>query len=221
MNHMLRKSTLALLVLVVAAVGGVILAGCAVSAPPTPKPAETPKTATDTSPAAPTPVAAATEPPKATETEPSAAKGAEPAKSAPDSKAGAAAKNSDDRRLYLETIGALTASHCYQTYLNIGLIADGKTKGNYSERDAYKVLDSVLSLLDTVDRKLAQLAKSDLEKDDRNSLEQMRKLSALLRQQGKSLQVYWDTGREDDAAKYEDIRKDSWAVISKLLGIRG
>ena len=121
----------------------------------------------------------------------------------------------------METIGALTASHCYQTYLNIGLIADGKSKGNYSDKDAYKVLDSVLSLLDTVDRKLGQLAKADLEKDDRNSLEQMRKLSALLRQQGKVLQAYWDTGREDDAAKYEDIRKDSWAVISKLLGIRG
>ena len=104
---------------------------------------------------------------------------------------------------------------------NIGLIADGKSKGNYSEKDAFKVLDSVLSLLDTVDRKLGQLAKADLEKEDRNSLEQMRKLSALLRQQGKVLQTYWDSGREDDAAKYEDIRKDSWAVISKLLGIRG
>src|SRR5262245_11360183 len=115
MNHMQRKSTLALLVLVVAAVGGMILVGCAVSAPPTPKPADAPKPATDASPAAPAPVAAATEPPKATETEPAAAKGAEPAKSAPDPKAGTAPKNSDDRRLYLETIGALTASHCYQT----------------------------------------------------------------------------------------------------------
>jgi hypothetical protein len=213
------------LVLVAVIAGGVLLVGCAVSAPPAPKPTETPKTAGDANPAAPDP-----EPPKPAVAEPPAAKESEPAKPAPDVKpakpapdvkADAAPKGSDDRRIYLETIGTLTASHCYQTYLNIGLIADGKSKGNYSEKDAYKVLDSVLSLLDTVDRKLGQLAKLDLEKEDRTSLEQMRKLSALLRQQGKVLQTYWESGRDDDAAKYEDVRKDSWAVIGKLLGIGG
>jgi len=132
---------------------------------------------------------------------------------------GEAAKGIEERRQLLETLGALTSAHCYQTYLNIGLIADGKAKGTYTEKDAYKVLDSVLALLNSVDRKLAALDKIDLDKEDRASLEQMRLLSSLLRKQGKELQTYWDTGRDEDAAQYESVRKDSWATLSKLIGI--
>jgi hypothetical protein len=124
-----------------------------------------------------------------------------------------------DRRVLLETVGALTASHCYQTYLNIGMVADAKAKGTYSEKDAYRILESVLSLLDTVDRKLVDLTKLELDAKDRDTLEQMRKLSKLLRDQGKALQSSWNSGRTEDLAKYDEVRKDSWAAISKLLGL--
>jgi hypothetical protein len=132
---------------------------------------------------------------------------------------GEAVKGAEEHRQLLEILGALTSAHCYQTYLNIGLIADGKAKGTYSEKDAYKVLDSVLALLSSVDRKLAALDKIDLDKEDRASLEQMRMVSALLRKQGKELQTFWDTGRDEDAVQYESVRKDSWAALSKLMGI--
>ncbi len=134
-------------------------------------------------------------------------------------KTGASPKTAEERRQLLETVGVLTSAHCYQTYFNIGLIADGKANGTYTDKDAYKLLDSVLSLLDSVDRKLAALSKIDLDKEDRESLEQMRDLSALLRQQGKGLEAFWDSGKDEDAAKYESIRKDSWAAISRLTGI--
>jgi hypothetical protein len=148
--------------------------------------------------------------------QPPAAKAADTGKPAEPSRPAEPAK---DRRVLLEIIGTLTASHCYQTYLNIGMVADGKAKGVYSEKDAYRVLESVVSLLDTVDRKLSELSKVDLETNDRDTLEQMRKLSLLLRDQGKALQAAWDTGRPEDATKYENVRKDSWAAIGKLLGL--
>jgi hypothetical protein len=148
--------------------------------------------------------------------QPPAAKVADTGKPA---EANRSSEPSKDRRVLLEIIGTLTASHCYQTYLNIGLVADGKLKGVYSEKDAYRVLESVVSLLDTVDRKLGDLSKVDLEANDRDTLEQMRKLSRLLRDQGKALETAWDTGREEDTAKYENMRKDSWAAIGKLLGL--
>jgi hypothetical protein len=134
-------------------------------------------------------------------------------------KTGDASNTAQERRQLLETVGALTTAHCYQTYLNLGLLADGKAKGTYSDKDAYKVLDSVLSLLNSLDRKLAALAKFDLDKQDRQSLELMRDLAALLRQQGKELEIFWDSGKDEDAAKYESSRKDSWAAIGKLTGI--
>jgi hypothetical protein len=134
-------------------------------------------------------------------------------------KVGESSTNAAERRQLLETIGVLTAAHCYQSYFNIGLIADGKARGTYTEKDASKLLNTVLSLLDSVDRRLTVLSKIDLEKADRDSLERMRDLSDLLHQQGRALEIFWDSGKDDDAAKYEDVRKDAWAAISKLMGI--
>jgi len=144
---------------------------------------------------------------------------AEPAKPAAAVNQAGATKDATDRRQLLEILGTLAASHCYQTYLNIGLIADGKAKGTYSEKDAYKLLDSVLALVSSTERKLAALDRIDLDKEDRASLEQMRTLSILLRKQAKELQTFWDTGKEEDAARYENVRKDSWAALSRLTGV--
>ena len=129
------------------------------------------------------------------------------------------ASPAQDRRQLLEAVGALTAANCYQTYLNIGLIADGKAKGTYAAQDASKVLSSVWVLLDSIDRSLAAISEFDLDKQDRERLEQMRDLSALLRLQGQELQAYWDSGNEEDRATYDNTRKDSWAAIAKLTGI--
>jgi hypothetical protein len=157
--------------------------------------------------------------PQAPEAGDTPAKAGETPNSAAAGKTGENAKTAEERRQLLETVGALTTAHCYQTYLNIGLIADGKAKGTYTDKDAYKVLDSVLALLNSVDRKLATLGKIELDKQDRDSLEQMRDLADLLRQQGKELEAFWDSGKDQDAARYESVRKDSWAAIGKLTGI--
>jgi len=127
-------------------------------------------------------------------------------------------KLAEERGQFLETIGTLTSAHYFQTYLNIGFIADGKAKGTYTDKDARKVLDSVLSVLTSADRRLEALDKVELGKDDREKLEQLRAVSALLRQQGKELNNYWDTGKEDQAAKYETLRKNAWVTISSLMG---
>jgi hypothetical protein len=133
--------------------------------------------------------------------------------------AGGENKKAGERERLLETIGSLTEAHCFQTYLNIGLIADGKAKGTYSDKDARKVLASVLSVVHLMEQKLDALDKMDLTKDDREKLEQLRAVSALLRQQGNELLAYWDNGKEEQAAKYEELRKNAWATISELMGI--
>ena len=136
---------------------------------------------------------------------------AEPAKTAP-------GRTAQERDLLLETIGSLTAAHYFQTYLNIGFIADGKSAGTYTEKDARRVLDSVLSLVNSLDRKLDALEKVELSKDDRDRLEQLRAISAMLRQQGKELQLFWETGKAENGDRYEALRKNAWATISKLMG---
>src|SRR5438874_13618833 len=80
----------------------------------------------------------------------------------------AAKKASEERGRLLETIGCLTSAHYFQTYLNIGFIADARSEGIYSTKDARTVLDSVLSLLNSTDTKLEALAKIELEREDRD-----------------------------------------------------
>ena len=132
--------------------------------------------------------------------------------------AGEARTNNDSRRQLLETLGALTAAHCYQCYFNLGLLADGKANGTYTAKDARHLLDTCLSILNSVDGKLAGLGRLDLDPSDRDSLEQARGLSALLQQQGKQLQAFWDSGKDDGGARYESARKDSWAALLRLTG---
>jgi hypothetical protein len=33
------------------------------------------------------------------------------------------------------------------------------------------------------------------------------------------LQTYWETGKDENATKYESLRKNAWATIGKLMGI--
>jgi hypothetical protein len=125
-----------------------------------------------------------------------------------------------EKSLLLETLGTLAGGHLYQTYLNIGFMADGKAEGIYEEKDVQQILTSVLALMDTLDKKLDQLLKLDLNKDDREGIEQIRKLSGLLKLQADELQAYWKSGDKARADKYEKTRKEAWEGISKLLDLK-
>jgi hypothetical protein len=119
----------------------------------------------------------------------------------------------------LETVGTLAGTNLYQSYLNIGLLADGRAEGLYSEDDAKQLLTSVLKPLDATDKQLEKVAKLVSTKEDKEAVEKFRKLNGLLRQQGEHLQAFWASGKEEDSKKYEAARKDAWDGISSLLGL--
>ena len=125
----------------------------------------------------------------------------------------------DANQKLIETVGLLAGLHLYQTYLNIGFVADGKAEGTYEEADARKLLASVMTPLDTVDKQLEKVGKLAPGKADQDAVAQLRKLAALLRQQGKELETFWNTDQESDGAKYEATRKRAWEGISKLLAL--
>jgi hypothetical protein len=123
------------------------------------------------------------------------------------------------RQQLLHTVGALAAAHLYQSYLNIGFLADGKAEGTYEEKDAVQILSSVVGLMDALNQQLDAVAKFDLDQEDRKSLEECREISALLRQQADELQAFWRTGDKKHGEKYDSLRQQSWQRVSKLLGL--
>jgi hypothetical protein len=145
----------------------------------------------------------------------------EPAAKAP-VKVSAPAKKAEASTLkdrYLEALGGLSASHLYQTYLNIGLLADSVEKEAYTQEEADKMLASVTDLMKLVDVQLAKVRQSDLTSDDQISLERIKAVMGLLRLQSETLQNYWDSGDENDAKQYHLAREAAWKGLSKVLGL--
>jgi len=115
----------------------------------------------------------------------------------------APAPPSDPRAQLTETVGLLSGLYLYQTYLNIGLLADGKAERLYDEKAARAVLASVVTPLDAVERQLAQIGAMAETEGDRDAVGRLRHTVGLLRRQGQQLVSFWDSRNAADGARYE------------------
>lgn len=126
----------------------------------------------------------------------------------------------------LEVVGGLTAGHLFQSYLNLGMLADSVENKVYTKEEGKKLLGTVLALMNTVDQQLARLAGSVQDMDDQKRIARVRQLTALLRAQAKELQAYWETpdaakeARKEHETKFHKAREEAWAGIKDLLEIK-
>jgi hypothetical protein len=125
----------------------------------------------------------------------------------------------DARAQLTETVGLFSGLYLYQTYLTIGLLADGKTERLYDEKSARNVLASVVTPLEAVDKHLAQVGGLALTPGDRHAAERLRFAVGLLRRQGQELIAFWDSGQPAAGARYEATRQEAWRQISALLSL--
>jgi hypothetical protein len=123
----------------------------------------------------------------------------------------------DAQSVLAESVGLITGLQLYQTYLNIGLLADGMSEGIYEPKEVFQLLGSVVHPLDRVEKQLDKIAKLKLPKDDIAALARMKKILGLLRQEGKELHAFWETGKPENGKKYEEIRQAAWKEIDALL----
>lgn len=121
----------------------------------------------------------------------------------------------------LEALGSLSAAHLYQTYLNIGLVADAVEHNVYDQAQGAQMLSTVAGFMDGIDKQLDRLAKDELSPEDREDVQHIRALSSLLRVQVASLQAYWATGEQKYVDRYQDTRKKAWSGLSKALRLNG
>ncbi|MGE3806616.1 MAG: hypothetical protein AB7K24_18265 [Gemmataceae bacterium] len=125
-----------------------------------------------------------------------------------------------ERLLLLHMVGRQSGTQLYQTYLNIGFIADGRAEGTYENKEVEQLLSSVMELLNVLDADLDQISKLDLSKEDREGVAQVQLIARLLRQQAAQLLVFWKTDDAEDGEKYERTRQEAWKAISELLKLR-
>jgi len=124
-----------------------------------------------------------------------------------------------NREALLEALGGLSAAHLYQSYLNIGLLADAVEKEAYSLEEGEKMLRSVVDLMNLTENQLAKLSRSGLDSEDQASLERIQAVVGLLRIQTNTLQTFWKSGEKAHADQYHQARDAAWTGLSKVLGL--
>src|SRR5207248_1450013 len=112
-----------------------------------------------------------------------------------------------------------SGAHVYQTYLNIGLLADGVESEAYTKAEAEQMLTTVGGMIEMVDRELDRLAELDLSEAEKAGIEVIQNLTVLLRRQGNALRAYWTTGEREQITRYQKAREMTWAELSELLGL--
>lgn len=127
--------------------------------------------------------------------------------------------NPKKKELLLEALGSLSSIHLYQSYLNIGLIADAVESEAYTKTDAANLLQTILDLVNSVDTQLQKVAQAGLETDDHEALNRIRDLTTLLRGQSQALLGYWATGDMDFVDRYHQARERTWDDLKEMLGM--
>jgi hypothetical protein len=122
------------------------------------------------------------------------------------------------RALLLQSLAVATVGHLYEGHVTLGLLADGVDNETYEKKTASTLLDGALHTLHLVDGQLGKLAASELDTEDREDIEHVRKLSRLLEAQAKALKSYWATPTKELRAKYDEARTAAWKGIRPLLG---
>ena len=142
---------------------------------------------------------------------------APPAPPAPVPAAPPATSADEKAGLLAETVGLLASLQLYQSYLNIGLLADAKAEGVYDAAIAAPLLGSVVTPLAKVEAQLTKLAALPLPVDDAAALAKLLKITKLVRTQGTELEAFWQTGVMDHARRYEAARREAWRELNALL----
>jgi hypothetical protein len=137
----------------------------------------------------------------------------------PGPEARAAPPGKTERERYLAALGLLSAAQVYQTYLNIGLLADGVESGAYGKADAEEMLATVAGLIDQMNRQLDKIGDTGLGAEDQQNVERIQTLTALLRRQASALRAYWATGDREQIDRYHQARETTWKNVSEVLGI--
>lgn len=124
---------------------------------------------------------------------------------------------SSEREVFLEALGSLSAAHLFQSYLNIGLLADGVESEVYTTKQAEDTLASISEMMDNAEANLTKLTKLGLDPEDNAALEQVRTATELLRLQSKYLKNYWQTGDKEEVRRYHEVRQAAWKGLTKVL----
>ncbi len=123
------------------------------------------------------------------------------------------------REALLECVGSLSAMHLYQSYLNLGLLADAYEHETYQQAEAEQILATIVTFVQTLDEQMAKIETGKLEPAEAKTLKEVRQISKKLEKQADLLQEIWEAVDPLASKNYQDLRKETWNEIRTMLGL--
>lgn len=125
------------------------------------------------------------------------------------------------RERLLESVGSVSAIQLYQSYLNVGLLADAVRNQSYTKEEAADILNTIVPLMQTVDAQMRKLEDIDLDQDEAAAVKEVRRISGMISLQAEHLKAYWKTGDKTSLESFQGVRRESWVELRTILGLAG
>ncbi len=121
----------------------------------------------------------------------------------------------------LEALGGSCGLLLYNSFLIVGMAADGYTSESYTSEKAAQLVGEQLGGIETIETQYNALLKSGFLTDpsDISYFKEIVDAFDLVRKEGEALVEYIKSGSDGDAAKYARFREAAWEEISRLLGM--
>ncbi len=125
-----------------------------------------------------------------------------------------------DPAVLVESVGLLAGHQLHQAYQTLELLGVARFFSLYEAGELSRKLTITVRSLDETEKQLGKLVGlKGLGKADAATLARFRKIAGLLREQGETLQWYWDTGVADHWNRSEKAREAAWKELDAALGL--
>lgn len=118
-----------------------------------------------------------------------------------------------------EMVGILSATFLYQSYLNIGFLADLHVAGQYDADKAQAHCETLLSVISGTRDELQAYRNHQLTETDQRYVAELVKVVDILLQECVALNEYIQTGDPAPATRFNELNAQAQEAISLLLGL--
>lgn len=118
-----------------------------------------------------------------------------------------------------QLIGVLSVSYLYQSYLNIGLLADATSGDIYSPDESLLQLGDLLGVIGGVRDEIYSYSKQVESESDKLYLESLVRIADLLLQEAGALMRYFETSEDSYAQQYLELNELAQQAINQILGM--
>lgn len=132
----------------------------------------------------------------------------------------ATAKFQTENEQLMESVGAMSSSSLYLSYISLAAIHESLDNQNYNVEQVDILITSVIETLQVINDQLKKLKQMpSLTTSDAQLISDMQEISTLLEEESVVLKRFTKSKSLSDLTKFEDRQQKTWDKIKVLFGM--